>query len=123
MTAVMSTSLKVVSWAAVFWDSLRRNAMVLRKRVIATFSSRASLWRGPVATVIWGAVVGATARAASAPSISPFVTRPSLPVPVTEAVAMPASSAMRRAEGIAGTSVLVSGTGLGVSALGASALG
>ena len=43
----MSTSLKVVSWAAVFWDSFRRSATVLRSRVIATTSSRAALWRGP----------------------------------------------------------------------------
>ena len=32
ITSLMSTSLKVVSWAAVFCDSFRRSAMVLRRR-------------------------------------------------------------------------------------------
>ena len=38
----MSTSLKVVSMAAVFWASLRRRAIVWRSRVIRTRSSRAA---------------------------------------------------------------------------------
>jgi hypothetical protein len=91
ITAVISTSLKVGSWAAVFWDSFRRSAMVLRNRVIATFSSRASLWREPEGTAATGC--GALDRAASAPSMSPLVTRPSLPVPATEDTAIPDSSA------------------------------
>ena len=50
MTWLMSTSLKVVSWAAVFCDSLRRSAMVLRSRLIATRSSRSARGRGPACT-------------------------------------------------------------------------
>src|SRR6187549_1697070 len=46
MTLVMSTSLKVVSWAAVFCDSFRRRAMVWRRRVILTRSSRGWSARG-----------------------------------------------------------------------------
>ena len=40
MMALMSTSLNVVSIAAVFCASLRRRAMVCRSRVIFTRSSR-----------------------------------------------------------------------------------
>ncbi len=43
--AVMSTSLKVVSMAAVFWASFRRRAMVWRRRVMRTRSSRAGIVR------------------------------------------------------------------------------
>ena len=42
ITALMSTSLKVVSMAAVFCASFRRRAMVWRSRVICTRSSRAA---------------------------------------------------------------------------------
>ena len=42
MTLVMSTSLKVVSIAAVFCTSFSRRAMVWRSRVIFTRSSRAA---------------------------------------------------------------------------------
>jgi hypothetical protein len=42
ITCVMSTSLKVVSMAAVFCASLSRRAMVARSRVIFTRSSRAA---------------------------------------------------------------------------------
>src|SRR3569833_430378 len=62
----MSTSLKVVSWAAVFWDSFRRRAMVLRKRVIGTRSSRASLWRGRAGAAAAGAGAEAGGLGASA---------------------------------------------------------
>ena len=41
MTSVRSTSLKVVSMAAVFCASLSRRAMVWRRRVIFTRFSRA----------------------------------------------------------------------------------
>ena len=47
MTSVKSTSLKVVSIAAVFWACFRRLAMVLRMRVIGTRSSRAARGRSP----------------------------------------------------------------------------
>ena len=46
MTFVMSTSLKVVSMAAVFCACFRRSAMRLRRRVMRTRSSRAPVWRG-----------------------------------------------------------------------------
>ena len=51
MTALMSTSLKVVSIAAVFCASLRRRAMVWRSRVIGTRSSRAASSAGDEARI------------------------------------------------------------------------
>ncbi len=98
MTWLMSTSLKVVSWAAVFCDSFSRSAMVLRSP-----AHRDALF-----------AVGARARAGvdrrgcragrgtlggagfERLSTSPFSTRPSRPVPATEARSTPLSSAMRR---------------------------
>jgi hypothetical protein len=50
MTPVMSTSLKVVSMAAVFCASFRRLAMVRRSRVMRTRSSRSARGRGPAGT-------------------------------------------------------------------------
>ncbi len=47
IAADMSTSLKVVSMAAVFCASFSRLAMVRRSRVILTRSSRAGLRPGP----------------------------------------------------------------------------
>ena len=61
MTAVMSTSLKVVSMAAVFCASLRRLAMVRRSRVMRTRSSRSARGRGPAGAA--GFAAGALARA------------------------------------------------------------
>src|SRR5260221_1925143 len=80
ITALMSTSLKVVSMAAVFCASLRRSAIRLRRRVMRTRSSR-----GPDSRAIAGAEgVGCTAGAevpwAMAVSTSPLVSLPSLPV-------------------------------------------
>jgi hypothetical protein len=46
MTPDMSTSLKVVSMAAVFWASFSRRAMVWRRRVIFTRSSRSWIRAG-----------------------------------------------------------------------------
>src|SRR5665213_3686720 len=117
MMRVMSTSLKVVSWAAAFWASLRRNAMVLRSRDIGTRSSRSAWARGPdgVATA-WA---GLAARDSRASSMSPLVTRPSRPLPATDAVGMPDSVPMRWAEGMAGASLFGADAGLGASAFGA----
>ena len=53
MTAVMSTSLKVVSMAAVFCASFRRLAMVWRSRVMRTRSSRSARRRGPAGRRAW----------------------------------------------------------------------
>ena len=46
MMLLMSTSLKVVSMAAAFWASFSRRAMVWRRRVIRTRSSRSPAARG-----------------------------------------------------------------------------
>src|SRR5438876_439552 len=102
--------------------------MVLRSRVIGTRSSRASLARGPAGAAATGA--GVDERAASAPSMSPLVTRPSRPVPATAERGTPDSSERRLADGMAGASVFAAAgggagaaAGLGVSALGAGAFG
>ena len=123
MTRVMSTSLKVVSWAAVFCDSFRRSAMVLRRRVIATFSSRSAWLRGPAGAAAGAA--GLAARASSAPSMSPLVTRPSRPVPATDGggdAGFFGDAAGGRHRGRVRLRARQRGAGLGASALGASAL-
>ncbi len=94
ITAVMSTSLKVVSMAAVFCASLRRRAMVWRSRVIRTRSSRAASSAGDGARTCTAAAgcaigIGAAAARSIAASMSPLETRPSLPVPGTVAGEMP----------------------------------
>ena len=102
--------------AAVFWLSFKRLAMVWRRRVIFTRSSRGSSdWaRGAGA-----AAEGAGAEPDSAFSTSSFMTRPSLPVPATSDRLFSAISFF--AEGASSTS-LAAGAGAG-SALGASAFG
>ena len=81
----MSTSLKVVSMAAVFCASLRRRAMVWRSRVMRTRSSRAASSGGDGARACSGGGGGGSRRRAAdaarsiAASTSPLVTRPSLP--------------------------------------------
>ena len=84
----MSTSLKVVSMAAVFCASFRRRAMVWRSRVIFTRSSRAASSAGEGARTCTAAAgcatgVGCAAARSIAASMSPLVTRPSLPEPAT----------------------------------------
>ena len=64
ITALMSTSLKVVSMAAVFCASFRRRAMVWRKRVMCTRSSRAASSAGDGARICTGAATGVGAAAA-----------------------------------------------------------
>ena len=93
MTPLMSTSLKVVSMAAVFWASFSRRAIVWRSLVIRTRSSRAasvgrrgrarSRWQEPAPERVRarGACTGASSR--SAVSTSPFSTCPRLPEPST----------------------------------------
>ena len=116
MTWLISTSLKVVSCAAVFCDSLRRSAIVRRSRVIATRSSRSAFGRGPAGIGARTAAGRCAARASSAASTSPLVTRPSLPVPATAAGSRPDLRAMRRADGIAATATLGFGAGAGFGA-------
>ena len=84
ITLVMSTSLKVVSMAAVFCASFRRRAMVWRSRVIFTRSSRAASSAGDGARICaaatgWPAGAGCAAARSIAAIMSPLVTRPSLP--------------------------------------------
>src|SRR6201991_4051997 len=109
MTLVMSTSLKVVSIAAVFCTSFKRRAMVWRSRVISTRSSRAASSAGDgartcTAAAGWLTGVGAEAAFSIAASMSPFVTRPSLPEPGTVAASMPLSAEILRTDGANGAS-------------------
>jgi len=103
----MSTSLKVVSMAAVFCASLSRRAMVARNRVIFTRSSRAASSAGDgartcTAAAGWATGVGAEAARSIAAMMSPLVTRPSLPEPGTVETSMPVSAASLRTEGASG---------------------
>ena len=105
----MSTSLKVVSIAAVFCASFSRRAMVWRSRVIFTRSSRAASSAGEGARTCTAAAgcatgVGAAAARSIAAIMSPLVTRPSLPEPSTFAGSMPVSAAILRTEGASGAS-------------------
>src|SRR6202012_2509770 len=107
MTLVMSTSLKVVSIAAVFCTSLRRRAMVWRSRVIFTRSSRAASSAGDgartcTAAAGWLTGVGAEAAFSIAASMSPLVTRPSLPEPGTVDASTPLSAESLRTDGASG---------------------
>src|SRR5580692_10188904 len=116
MTCVMSTSLKVVSMAAVFCASFSRRAMVWRSRVIRTRSSRAASSGGDGARACTAAAdaatgVGCAAARSMAASMSPLVTRPSLPVPGTAEASTPVSAAILRTEGAKGASVAFRGTG------------
>ncbi len=109
MTSPMSTSLKVVSMAAVVCASFRRRAMVWRRRVIFTRSSRDASSGGDgarawIAAADCATGVGAAAARSIAASMSPLVTRPSLPEPGTVAGSMPVSAASLRTEGGTGMS-------------------
>ena len=116
MTSAMSTSLKVVSIAAVFWASFRRRAIVWRSLVMRTRSSRAlssgvdtrgaGAWTGTGAGAGAGAgpqrgaeaAAGATAKA----STSPLSTWPRLPLPATPEMSIFCSAAILPAEGDGG---------------------
>src|SRR3989338_8744106 len=109
--------------AAVFWASFRRRAMVARRRVILTRSSRAASSSGTgargIAAVAGAAVIGA---AAAARATSSFITRPSRPVPWTWAAVKPASSIAFLAEGAFSMS-LATGAGDGAALAASTALG
>src|SRR5208283_2689348 len=132
MISVMSTSLKVVSMAAVFWASLRRRAIVWRSFVIRTRSSRApssgvvtrgtgaGAGAGGGAITGAGAGAGAAAAAAAAERTSPFSTWPRLPLPARALTSIFCSAAIFAADG-AGGMAEAAGAGAGV-ALGASVL-
>src|ERR1700724_1855710 len=123
MTWPMSTSLKVVSMAAVFCASLSRRAMVCRSRVIFTRSSRAASSAGDGARTCTAAAgcatgVGCAAARSIAASMSPLVTLPSLPVPDMAAASMPVSAAILRTDGASGLSAAGAATGAGLGGAG-----
>ncbi len=103
-TLLRLTSLKVVSIAVEFFDSIRRLAMVLRTRVIGTRSSG----RAPAALP--------TPPDRAKLTMSSLVTAPRRPVPSTWAGSTPSVSAENRAPG---GSEAVSPAALGASALAA----
>src|SRR4051812_585076 len=127
ITALMSTSLKVVSMAAVLCASLSRRAMVWRSRVIFTRSSRAASSAGDgaraTAAAVWATGVGAAAARSIAAIMSPLVTRPSLPEPSTFAGSTPLSADIFRTEGASGMSPDGAGAGAGLDGSGAFAAG
>src|ERR1700681_2718886 len=101
----MSTSLNVVSMAAVFCASFKRRAMVCRNLVMRTRSSRAASSGGDSARATVGADAGAIeGPLAIAASISPLVTRPSLPEPAMAAGSTPELAANLRTAGGCGAS-------------------
>src|SRR5215475_1873163 len=84
--------------------------MVWRSRVIFTRSSRAASSAGEGARTCteaagWLTGVGAEAAFSIAASISPLVTRPSLPDPGTVAASIPLSAEILRTDGANGASV------------------
>src|SRR5581483_724939 len=95
ITALMSTSLKVVSMAAVFCASLRRRAMVWRSRDMRTRSSRDASSAGDGART----ATGAAGPGGGADSASILVMRPSLPVPAIVAASRPRSAMIFWADG------------------------
>src|SRR5580704_5576074 len=126
MTWPMSTSLKVVSMAAVFCASLSRRAMVWRSRVIFTRSSRAASSAGDGARTCTAAAgcatgVGCAAARSIAASMSPLVTLPSFPVPDTAAASMPVSAAILRTDGASGLSAAGAAAGAGFGGAGGGA--
>src|SRR4030081_912 len=125
MMWLMSTSLKVVSMAAVFWTALRRRAVVGGRRVLCARSARPASSAGDGARTCteaagWLTGVGAEAAFSIAASMSPLVTRPSLPEPGTVAASMPLSVEILRTDGASGAS---DGAAFGAAAAGAGAAG
>ena len=106
ITALMSTSLKVVSMAAVVCASLRRRAIVWRSLVMRTRSSRGASSPRDGARATTGAATGAAAGAemplAMASSTSPFSTWPRLPEPATWSTARLLSASSLAAAGAGG---------------------
>ncbi len=122
----MSTSLKVVSMAAVFCASFRRRAIVWRRRDIGTRSSRAAWSGGDGARTEIGAGDGTSVglvTGCAAATASALVIRPSLPVPATTAGLTPRSVMIFCAAGdvpsgaLAADLGLASSTSLAVAAL------
>src|SRR5215813_7020978 len=122
-TFVMSTSLKVVSMAAVFCACFSRSAMRFLRRVMRTRSSRAPAGRAAAGADGAGAAgVGATGaivvlpRASRTASTSPLVSRPSLPEAAISLGSSLFSSISLRTAGASGSAAAA---GFGVSLAGA----
>ena len=115
MTGAMLTSLKVVRIASLACDCSSRSATRARRRLIGTRCSGRSPRSGAaVGALTCGSAVLGTARGrggraraparragGTAPSTSPLVTRPSLPVPGTEPAGRLLSAISLAAAGIA----------------------
>ncbi|MGY4448830.1 hypothetical protein ACVWZR_003490 [Bradyrhizobium sp. i1.3.1] len=103
--------------------------MVWRRRVILTRSSRAASSAGDgartwTAAAGWLTGVGAEAARSIAASMSPLVTRPSLPEPGTVEASMPVSAESFRTDGASGASAggaFAAGAGAGAAATAAGA--
>ena len=123
MTGAMLISLKVVRMALVDCDCNKRSATRARRRVIGTrcsgrsprLTDGAETW----GSALVGTPVGITdAVDCAAARTSPLVTRPSLPEPVTEPVAILLSAINFAAEGI-NTPALLLEPGAGTAAVAA----
>src|SRR5688500_14402936 len=99
ITLVLSTSLKVVSMAAVFCASLSRLAMGRRRRVVRTRSSRSARARGPAGAAGLAAGAAGAGIDERAAITSALVARPSLPVGWIADGATPVSSTSLRVAG------------------------
>ncbi len=117
MTADMSASLNVVRSAALCWAETRRSAIFRRSGESFLLVWRSAGLAGGTAGASCG---GAAGRAASAArSMSPFVTRPALPVPATAAGSTPVSPAILRTAGDwtgAASAAFATGAGSGAGA-------
>ena len=113
ITALISTSLNVVSIAALFCASFSRRAIVWRRRVMRTRSSLRPVEAATDGVATGVSAAGALTAVAAAVATSSLVSRPSLPVPLIVAGSTPCSSTARRTDGesAAGASALAAGAG------------
>src|SRR6185369_14741144 len=122
---LMSTSLKLVSMAALFCACFSRSAMRLRRRVICTRSSRSWGARGAAGTAGAGAGAAAALRVSRAISAraaaSALISRPSLPLPWAPVMSMPDSAMILRTEGAWSSGVAGAGCTAGARGAGGGA--
>src|ERR1700754_2070865 len=118
-TSARFTSLNEVSIAIEFFDCIRRSAMRVRMRVIATRSSG----RLPGVGLAAGAAAAAGAALPPLPALtrSSLVTRPSRPVPATFDGSMFSSTATRRPAGESSSTPAGAAGASALAAFGASA--
>ena len=137
MTGAMFTSLKVVRMALVACDCSRRSATRARRRVMGTRCSGRLPRSGAAGPLTCGRLAVGTpvgmdaglAPPATAPSTSPLVTRPSLPVPGTLPAGRLLSAMSLAAAGmampalllLAGAAALAAGAGAAAAEAGAGA--